>query len=89
MFDEFSIPGTLAINGCAIEAFPPIVRAAVERKWEFIGHGFTQRSMQKVPNEHEDMRKMRAAVIRQKPDVLFWTGEQIYDWYLAAGPRAP
>ena len=213
VFDEFSIPGTLAINGCAIEAFPPIVRAAVERKWEFIGHGFTQRSMQKVPNEREDMRKMREAVIkatgkpprgwlgpgltetwetpdllieegyqyvadwvlddqpvwlktrtkpilnvpytqecndvammliqhhkaseyferaidqfeqihadaadsarvmaivihpyimgaphrlkyfrkifeviRQKPDVLFWTGEQIYDWYLAAGPRAP
>ena len=28
-------------------------------------------------------------VIRQKPDVLFWTGEQIYDWYLAAGSRAP
>ncbi len=213
VFDEFSIPGTLAINGCAIEAFPPIVRAAVERKWEFIGHGFTQRSMQKVPNEREDMRRMREAVIkatgkpprgwlgpgltetwetpdllieegyqyvadwvlddqpvwlktrtkpilnvpytqecndvammliqhhkaseyferaidqfeqihadaadsarvmaivihpyimgaphrlkyfrkifeviRQKPDVLFWTGEQIYDWYLAAGPRAP
>ena len=64
VFDEFSIPGTLAINGCAIEAFPPIVRAAVERKWEFIGHGFTQRSMQKVPNEREDMRRMREAVIK-------------------------
>jgi allantoinase len=213
VFDEFAIPGTLAINGCAIEAFPPIVRAAVERKWEFIGHGFTQRNMQKVPNEREDMRRMREAVIkatgkpprgwlgpgltetwetpdllieegyhyvadwvlddqpvwlktrtkpilnvpytqecndvammliqhhkaseyferaidqfeqihadaadsarvmaivihpyimgaphrlkyfrkifeviRKKPDVLFWTGEQIYDWYLAAGPRAP
>ena len=24
--------------------------------------------------------------IRQKPDVLFWTGEQIFDWYLRAGP---
>ena len=213
VFDEFSIPGTLAINGCAIEAYPPIVRAAVERKWEFIGHGFTQRSMQKVPNEREDMRRMREAVIkatgkpprgwlgpgltetwetpdllveegyqyvadwvlddqpvwlktrtkpilnvpytqecndvammliqhhkaseyydraidqfeqihadaadsarvmaivihpyimgaphrlkyfrkifeviRKKPDILFWTGEQIYDWYLTAGPRAP
>ena len=40
------------------------MRAAVERKWEFIGHGFTQRSMQKVPNEREDMRKMREAVIK-------------------------
>jgi len=37
-----SNPGVLAINGCAIEAFPPIIKAAMERKWEFIGHGFTQ-----------------------------------------------
>ncbi len=64
VFDEFSIPGTLAINGCAIAAFPPIVRAAIERKWEFIGHGFTQRSMQKVPDEREDMRKVREAIIK-------------------------
>src|SRR5918994_1832895 len=42
VFDEFDIPGVLAINGCAIAAFPQIVKAAVERKWEFIGHGFTQ-----------------------------------------------
>jgi len=62
VFDEFSIPGTLAINGCAIAAFPPIVRAAIERKWEFIGHGFTQRSMQKVADEREDIRRTAAAI---------------------------
>jgi peptidoglycan/xylan/chitin deacetylase (PgdA/CDA1 family) len=28
-------------------------------------------------------------IIRQKRDVLFWTGSQIVDWYLAAGPTAP
>ena len=27
VFDEFKIPGVLAINGCAIEAFPAIVKA--------------------------------------------------------------
>jgi hypothetical protein len=26
--------------------------------------------------------------IRRKPDVLFWTGEQILDWYLQVGPKA-
>src|SRR5262249_57910466 len=31
VFDEFSIPAVLAINGSAIAAYPPIVRAAVER----------------------------------------------------------
>ena len=38
----------LAINGSALAAYPPIVRAALERDWEFMGHGFTQRNMQKV-----------------------------------------
>jgi hypothetical protein len=27
-------------------------------------------------------------VIRKKSDVLFWTGAQIADWYLGAGPKA-
>jgi peptidoglycan/xylan/chitin deacetylase (PgdA/CDA1 family) len=27
--------------------------------------------------------------IRKKRDVLFWTGEQILDWYLKTGPKAP
>ncbi len=27
--------------------------------------------------------------IRKMQDVLFWTGEQILDWFLGAGPRAP
>ena len=27
--------------------------------------------------------------ISKKSDVKFWTGAQIADWYLAAGPKAP
>jgi allantoinase len=57
VFDDFQIPGVLAINGSAIAAYPPIVDAALRRNWEFMGHGFTQRNMQKVENEREDIRK--------------------------------
>jgi peptidoglycan/xylan/chitin deacetylase (PgdA/CDA1 family) len=57
VFDEFKIPGVLAINGSALAAYPPIVEAALQRNWEFMGHGFTQRNMQKVENEREDIRK--------------------------------
>ena len=64
LFDEFSIPAALAINGSAIAAYPPIVRAAVERDWEFIGHGFTQRNMQKVKNERADIRLVREVITK-------------------------
>ncbi len=56
-FDDFKIPAALAINGSAIAGYPAIVKAAKERNWEFMGHGFTQRNMQKVENEREDIRK--------------------------------
>ena len=64
VFDEFAIPGVLAINGAALAAYPPIVQAAVERKWEFMGHGFTQQNMQKVANERADIRKTRDVIIK-------------------------
>ena len=42
MFDQLKMPAVLAINGSAIETYEPVARAALERGWEFIGHGFTQ-----------------------------------------------
>ena len=62
VFDEFRVPATLAINGSAIAAYPQIVAAANERKWEFIGHGFSQKNMQKVADERADIAKTSAAI---------------------------
>jgi peptidoglycan/xylan/chitin deacetylase (PgdA/CDA1 family) len=62
VFDALSIPAVLAINGSALAAYPAIVRAALDREWEFIGHGFTQRNMQKVENERADIRKTREVI---------------------------
>ncbi len=62
VFDDLKIPAVLAINGSAIAAYEPIARAALERKWEFIGHGFTQKNMQKVEDESEDIRKTTDAI---------------------------
>jgi len=64
VYDEFKIPGVMNINGSALAAYPDIVRAAVERNWEFVGHGFTQRNMQKVPNERDDIRKTAEAIAK-------------------------
>jgi allantoinase len=60
--DNLKITAALAINGTAIKAYEPISRAAVERKWEFIGHGLTQTNMQHVKNEREDIIATRTAI---------------------------
>src|SRR5258708_30210030 len=39
-----------------------MVRAARERNWEFIGHGFAQKNMQKVAEERADSRRTSAAI---------------------------
>ena len=62
MFDDLRIPAVLAINGSAISRYEPIVRAARERNWEFIGHGFSQKNMQKVADERDDIRRTGAAI---------------------------
>ncbi|HET7886490.1 MAG TPA: polysaccharide deacetylase family protein [Bradyrhizobium sp.] len=61
-FDDFKLPAALAINGSALAAYPAIVKAAKQRNWEFMGHGFTQRNMQKVENEREDIRRTADAI---------------------------
>jgi allantoinase len=62
VFDDRNVPAVLAINGSAIARYGPIVEAARERNWEFIGHGFTQKNMQKVADERDDIRKTSAAI---------------------------
>jgi peptidoglycan/xylan/chitin deacetylase (PgdA/CDA1 family) len=62
VFDRHDIPATLAINGKAIASYEPIARAARDRNWEFIGHGFGQKNMQKVADEREDIAKTKEAI---------------------------
>jgi len=62
LLDELGIRAVLAINGTAIRAYEAISRAALERGWEFMGHGYTQRNMQAVEDERADIRKTTAAI---------------------------
>jgi allantoinase len=60
--DNLSITAALAINGKAVQSYEPISKAAHERGWEFMGHGFGQMNMQKVDDEREDIRKTADAI---------------------------
>ena len=105
VLDGFGIRAVLAINGSAIATYEPIARAARERGWEFMGHGFGQKNMQKVPDERADIAKT-TEVIRafsgraprgwlgpgltetwETPDILAEEGyEYICDWVLDDQP---
>jgi hypothetical protein len=41
-----------------------------------------------APHRAKYFRKI-FQTIRKKRDVLFWTGEQILEWYLKSGPTPP
>src|SRR5215510_11914371 len=73
VFDEFSVPATLAVNGCAIGAYEAIARAARDRGWEFIGPGFTQLNMQKVEDEAHD-------IARTTEVITHYTGRRPRGW---------
>jgi allantoinase len=62
VLDEQRIRAVLAIIGSAIARYQPIARAALDRGWEFIGHGFSQKNMQKVADERLDIRRTAAAI---------------------------
>jgi allantoinase len=62
VFDALKMPAVLAINGSAIARYGAIVEAAKQRRWEFIGHGFSQKNMQKVADEKTDIEKTSAAI---------------------------
>jgi allantoinase len=62
ILDTLKIKAALAINGTAVRAYEPIARAALERGWEFMGHGYTQRNMQKVENEADDIARTAEAI---------------------------
>ena len=62
VFDQQQIRAVLAVNGSAIARYEPVARAALDRGWEFVGHGFTQKSMQRVDDERDDIRKTATAI---------------------------
>jgi polysaccharide deacetylase len=64
VFDQFRIPGVLAVNGSCLKTYPQIAHAALERQWEFLGHGYIQKSMQKVDDEAEAIRLTTEAIGR-------------------------
>jgi allantoinase len=59
---KFNIKATLALNGSVIRSYPPVVKAALEARWEFMGHGWIQRPMHHVEDQKQAIRDTMAAI---------------------------
>jgi allantoinase len=62
VLDRFRVRVALAINGSAIRTYEAVSRAALARGWEFMGHGFTQKNLQKIADERADIVKTTEAI---------------------------
>ena len=105
VLDDLSIKAVLAINGSAVEAYSAISQAALDRNWEFMGHGYTQKNMQNVADERLDIQKTAEVIKKftgkhprgwlgpgltetwETPDLLVEEGyEYVCDWVLDDQP---
>lgn len=105
VFDQFRVPAVLAVNGSCLKTYPQIAQAALDRDWEFLGHGFIQKNMQKVDDEAEAIRLTTEAIrdfsgkpprgwlgpglteTWQTPDLLQEAGyDYVCDWVLDDQP---
>jgi peptidoglycan/xylan/chitin deacetylase (PgdA/CDA1 family) len=62
--DARGMRATLAINGRVCESYPVVARAALEAKWEFMGHGYDQMPIHKVEDQLAMIRKTMEAIER-------------------------
>ena len=72
-FDRVDAHVTLAINADVVDRYPRVAAAALERRWEFMGHSYVQMPIHQV----EDQR----AMIRRSLDRLqAFTGKRPVGW---------
>ena len=60
--DGFGIKATASINASVCLEYPRIARAVLDAGWEFMGHGFEQKTMHAVDDERAAIRKAIATI---------------------------
>jgi len=71
------LPASTTINASVIDAYPRAAEAMLEAKWEFMGHGWTQKALQSEPDETVVIDKVLDRIKR-------FTGTKVRGW-LGAG----
>jgi peptidoglycan/xylan/chitin deacetylase (PgdA/CDA1 family) len=62
VLEKFRVTPTLAINGSVCRSYPRVAKEALDRGWEFMGHGFEQRPMHHLEDQRAAIRDTIAAI---------------------------
>jgi len=62
VLDRRGVRATMALNGSVCTSYPRIVGAALESRWELMGHAFIQRPLALEPDERAVIRATAAAL---------------------------
>src|SRR5665213_2610690 len=64
-FDRYQAEVTLALNANVVESYPRVAAAALERKWEFMGHSYVPVSYTHL-RAHETGRNLVCRLLLEK-----------------------
>lgn len=70
---ERGIPASAALNASVLDVYPSVGEAILEARWEFVGHGVEQRSLQAVPDE-------RVVIAETLERIAAFTGARPRGW---------
>jgi len=73
LFRARGLPTSTMINASVIDVYPTLAEAMLNAGWEFIGHGYIQRSLQKEPDE-------KAAIAQSLDRCRAFTGTPTRGW---------
>ena len=62
--DSRGIRASLSINGRVCETYPRVAQAALDAKWEFLGHNYIQMPLHQVEDQPAAIRQTIEAIER-------------------------
>lgn len=76
ILDKYGVRATVALNAEVCEYEPEVVKAGMERNWEFMGHGVTNSKRLNGLDEEQERKVIRES----KERIAEFTGEQPKGW---------
>lgn len=73
LYARLGLPASVNLNSAIIDHYPSVAEAMLRADWEFIGHGYTQRLLNKEENEEKTIKTAL-------DQIAGFTGKKVRGW---------